>query len=236
MSQPSWNVVELRRYTLRPGRRDELIDLFERHLVTPQEEAGMRLLGRFRDLDDPDRFIWLRAFTGMADRAESLAAFYERHPAWQTHREAANATMADSDDVLLLRPVTPVADRPPAAPPGSLVTALIHPLGSPEALEEFTGFYAREVHPVLAEADAAPLLCLRTEYAENTYPRLPVRTGEHVFVTLTAFAGADAHRAHLDRLGALPHWRERVIPGLTGRLAGRLEGLRLAPTAGPGPR
>lgn len=52
-------VVELRRYTLHPGRRDVLIDLFDRELVESQEAVGMAVLGQFRDLDDPDRFVWL---------------------------------------------------------------------------------------------------------------------------------------------------------------------------------
>jgi hypothetical protein len=42
-------VFELRRYTLRPGRRDELIELFDTHLVEPQEEVGMHVVGQFRD-------------------------------------------------------------------------------------------------------------------------------------------------------------------------------------------
>jgi hypothetical protein len=35
-------VVELRRYRLRPGRRDDLVALFERELVETQEAVGMR--------------------------------------------------------------------------------------------------------------------------------------------------------------------------------------------------
>jgi hypothetical protein len=31
-----------------------LIELFDREFVETQEELGMDLLGRFRDLDDPD--------------------------------------------------------------------------------------------------------------------------------------------------------------------------------------
>jgi hypothetical protein len=33
-------VVELRQYTLRPGQRDVLIDLFDRELVESQEAAA----------------------------------------------------------------------------------------------------------------------------------------------------------------------------------------------------
>ncbi|GHF25800.1 hypothetical protein GCM10017786_69990 [Amycolatopsis deserti] len=111
-------LFELRRYTLRPGRRDELIALFDAQFVESQAEAGMRVYGQFRDLDDPDRFVWIRGFPEAARRAEALAAFYERHPAWLTHREAANATMVDSDDVLLLEPVTGGLEAARGAPAG----------------------------------------------------------------------------------------------------------------------
>ena len=49
-------IVELRRYTLHPGRRDDLIELFERELIEPQEYAGMRAIGQFRDDEHPDVF------------------------------------------------------------------------------------------------------------------------------------------------------------------------------------
>ena len=104
------NVVELRQYTLKPGQRDILIALFEREFVESQEAQGIALLGIFRDLDDPDRFVWLRGFPDMESRARSLAAFY-RGPIWKANRDAANATMIDSDNVLLLRPAWSGAGR-----------------------------------------------------------------------------------------------------------------------------
>src|SRR5690349_12870755 len=69
-------IVELRRYRLRPGTRETLIDLFDREFVEPQEAAGMRIIGQFRDLDDPDCFVWLRGFRDMPSRAAALEAFY----------------------------------------------------------------------------------------------------------------------------------------------------------------
>ncbi len=99
-------VVELRQYTLRPGQREVLVELFDRELVESQEAVGMRVLGQFRDLDRPDRFVWLRGFADLATRRAGLTAFYGG-PVWAAHAAAANATMIDSDDVLLLRPVGP---------------------------------------------------------------------------------------------------------------------------------
>src|SRR5215475_13525418 len=101
-------VLELRQYTLHPGARDTLIELFDRAFVETQEELGMRVLGQFRDLAAPDRFVWLRGFPDLASRAARLEAFYGG-PVWKANRDAANATMIDSDNVLLLRPVGPDA-------------------------------------------------------------------------------------------------------------------------------
>ena len=99
-------VVELRQYTLHPGKRDDLISLFDRHFLETQEVEGMRIIGQFRDANAPDRFVWVRGFRDMESRQKALQAFYTG-PTWKTHSKAANATMIDSSDVLLLRPVTP---------------------------------------------------------------------------------------------------------------------------------
>ena len=99
-------VVELRQYTLHPGKRDVLIELFDREFVETQEEVGMKIIGQFRDLDHQDRFVWLRGFRDMTSRAKALNDFYGG-PVWKAHRDAANATMIASDNVLLLRPAHP---------------------------------------------------------------------------------------------------------------------------------
>jgi quinol monooxygenase YgiN len=217
-------VVELRQYTLRPGQRDVLIDLFDREFIESQEAEGMAVVGQFRDLDDPDRFVWIRGFGDMPSRARALAAFYGG-PVWKAHSAQANATMVDSDNVLLLRPVTarsgfpvPPAGRPAAgsasAGPSRILITIYHrdqPSG-----QAFAGFFDRQVRPALIEAGATPLACLQTEPAENTFPALPVRTGENVFVWLARFPG----QAHLDDYLRQP-----------GSSADAPQRLRLAPTA-----
>ncbi len=99
-------ILELRQYTLYLGKRDQLIELFEREFIESQEALGVRLVGQFRDLDSADRFVWLRGFADMETRAEALQGFYGR-PVWKAPRDAANETMIDSDNVLLLRPAHP---------------------------------------------------------------------------------------------------------------------------------
>ncbi|XVU22311.1 NIPSNAP family protein [Actinoplanes sp. CA-054009] len=207
-------IVELRQYTLHPGRRDDLITLFDREFVHTQEAAGMRIIGQFRDLDDPDRFVWLRAFPDMPSRAAALTAFYTG-PTWLTHRAEANATMLDSDDVLLLRPATaaPVAAEPAgAAPADPVVLGTLHFGDRP-----FDEAFAELVTGRAAEFGVTPLAVLTTEYAENTFPALPVRTGEHVLVWLARFSGEAALADHVERFP---------------RLADSTRHLRLRPTAG----
>jgi quinol monooxygenase YgiN len=220
-------VVELRQYTLHPGQRDALIDLFDREFVETQEAVGMTVLGQFRDLDDPDRFVWLRGFDDMARRAKALASFYGG-PVWRAHRDAANATMIDSDDVLLLRPASAAGGFPaPAASeaPPSLVLATIwygH-VGRPFDTA-FTELFERRVRPVLAETGGELLAYLRSEHAENTFPALPVRAGEEAFVWFARFADEGGMEDHLDRL------RRSVPPTLSERWARAPQRLRLAPT------
>jgi quinol monooxygenase YgiN len=179
----SLNVFELRQYTLREGRRDELIDLFDREFVETQEEVGIRVIGQFRDEDDPDRFVWIRGFPDMNARREALTAFYVHGAAWRTHRSAARATMLDTDNVLLLRPARPDSGftlssaRPPLdadmLPNSRVAVTIYHPA---IALEDFAAFFEQHVKPMMAETAAPPAAYLRTEPAPNTYPALPVRT------------------------------------------------------------
>ncbi|MFJ8669216.1 NIPSNAP family protein [Streptomyces sp. NPDC093600] len=231
-------VVELRQYTLRPGQRDVLIDLFDREFVEPQEDAGMTVLGQFRDVDDPDRFVWLRGFDGMPRRAQALESFYGG-PVWQAHRDRANATMIDSDDVLLLRPASahagfPVPTAPRRAPgdpadvPPSRVLATIW-YGDRPFDAAFVEFFERRVPSVLAEAGGELLAYLRSEHAPNTFPALPVRTGEEVFVFFARFTDEDRLDDHLRRLQESGSWGE-LLPTLSRGWARAPQHLRLAPT------
>jgi hypothetical protein len=232
-------IVELRQYVLRPGQRDVLIDLFDRELVEPQEAAGMAIVGQFRDLDRPDRFVWIRGFADMQTRAEALHAFYGG-PVWKAHRDAANATMLDVDDVLLLRPTgahagfpAPTVERAPAeaaaAPPGSLVLATLYFRDRPFDTA-FVDFFEREVRPVLAGTGAAPLACLQTEYADNTFPALPVRTGEHAFAWFARLNAPADLVEHHRQLAQSEHFQNQVWPRLSAKTVGPPQQFRLVPT------
>ena len=227
--QGSFPIVELRQYTLHPGKRDQLIELFEREFVESQEEQGMKVIGTFIDLDRPNRFVWLRGFRDMDSRLAGLTGFYGG-PVWQASRAAANATMLDSDNVFLLRAfgtkgefVLPASRPAPGeVAPAGLVTATIYHLKSPA--KEVAKLFEEMVRPDLEAAGIHLLASFVPEVTRNNFPRLPVREGEAVLVWFAAFADdADlqSHRPAMDRAA------QRLGP----MLSRDPEQLRLKPTA-----
>lgn len=197
-------IVEYRRYTLHPARRDELVALFEREFVEAQEEEGMALLGQFRVLDRPDLFVWLRGFPDMATRGERLGAFYTS-AVWKQNRDAANATMVDSDDVFLLRPSPPrggfTHGSERRAPPGSREQAnglYLAVIWFVTDAPEFATRFAREIAPLLQQSGGSLLATYETAVVENDFPALPVRP-ETVFLCFAAVDDAEM-RDRIDTL------------------------------------
>jgi quinol monooxygenase YgiN len=229
-------VFELRQYTLHPGQRDTLIELFDREFVESQEAVGMRIYGQFRDGDQPDRFVWVRGFANMEARRQALASFYGG-PKWKTYGKAAAATMIDSDNVLLLRSINLGSDfdnlakvRPPigAAEPRSLVEATVYAL-RPEARETFRKFYRKKMRPALLGAGIVPLGEFDTEHAPNSYPALPVREGEEIFVWFTSYKDDEASAASHEKLSHLRPWLS-IQAELKACLSSPPQQLRLRPT------
>jgi hypothetical protein len=174
----------------------------------------------------------------MSWRAQALKDFY-RGPVWKAHREASNATMIDSDNVLLLHPATPTSgfslanrERPR---PGSndarseLILATIYYFDAPVDAA-FVEFFEKTVKPAVIGSGATVLAYLVTEDSENTFPPLPVREGENVFVSLAHFNDPAAYERHLAALTHSPHWRDQISKELARRLKRKPEILKLSPT------
>jgi hypothetical protein len=211
--------IELRRYTLHHGQRDVLIELFERELIEPQEALGMSVIGSFLDVDHPDTFTWLRGFTDMDTRRDALEAFYGG-PVWARHRDAANATMIDSDDVLLLTGVSLPsvgAVLEPARPVRGFEIVTFHVDGDPHDTE------LAELADRIGHLEGCRLeMYLRSLHAANTFPALPVRADANVVVAvLTTTTAYDAART--------PVAWEQICSCLTSLT--KTEAIRLEPTA-----
>jgi hypothetical protein len=233
-------IIDLRQYTLYPGTRDDFINLFDGQFVETQEACGMRPIGQFRDLGDPNRFVWMRSFDDMPSRERALNAFYLHSEAWARHGESARSHMIDSTDALMLKPVSPERAFPlhdpalrPALespPPSGLITATLYYLPNrPEA--DFFDFLFNAVEPLQVRAGARPVAHLTREYSANNFPRLPLRENEYVVVSFGAFDGIDAYHQYLTAVGRDADWRSEVYPALVRKLYGRPQILRLSPTS-----
>jgi hypothetical protein len=224
-------VVELRQYTLRGGRREELTKLFEREFIEPQEAVGAHVLGIFHDLDDPDRFVWMRGFQDMAQRHAALQAFYTG-PVWQANRAAANATMLDSDNVLLLRPLpnSGALLTPHRPTPTGIVRVGIHSLAGVPS-QAFTEFFENAMRPMITEAGGTVLAELVSETQPNDFTRLPVREHESLFIWITRVADAGAEATFTQSLARRNGWRDQAPELLWPALMRKPEVLRLSPTS-----
>lgn len=199
-------VFELRQYTLHEGRRDELIELFDNRFVESQEDVDMHVLGQFRVVERPDRFVWFRGFPDMPSRLDGLTRFYLEGEVWARHRDAANATMIDSDDVLLLRPVPGAEDlcaavtaRPTStgSAPHGVYTSTIHHLREP--VDDGVQCWLTETRPALEACGAHIVGVLRSEHASNNFPQLPVREDADVLVVVARYDSHAERRACTDR-------------------------------------
>jgi quinol monooxygenase YgiN len=231
-------IVELRQYTLHPGKRDILIELFDREFVESQEILGMYVIGQFRDLDNPNRFVWLRGFRNMKERVEGLNAFYTG-PVWKKNREAANATMIDSDNVLLLRPACPSSgfalgntkrsELDDKEITKSLVVATIYYLNK-RADDDLVDYFEHKIKPILDDSGALVLAYFVTESSSNNFPALPVREGENVFIWFSRFRDQAAYEDHLANRAKSTAWQLKISAELARRLTKEPEVLRLSPT------
>lgn len=232
----AWPIVELRQYTLHPGQRDVLIALFETEFVESQDAVGMKIVGTFRDLDNPDRFVWIRAFKDMPSRAEGLNAFYSG-PVWKTHGKAAGATMVDASNALLLRDAHPGSGftldtpRPPKGTTDGSSALIVANIYYFEAAVEpsFVEFFERVVQPQLKAAGIPVLASFVSETAPNNFPRLAIREHDRVFTWFSRFSDQADYERRLAALAGSREWNG-VADTLRAKLKSSPEVLRLQST------
>jgi hypothetical protein len=97
-------------------------------------------------------------------------------------------------------------------------------------LESFAQFFETNMRPAVTNAAAEILAAYETEPARNTFPRLPVREGETVFVWLAAFRDARTFENYVTALRDSPDWRKDAPADVLRQFSRKPEVLKLAPT------
>ena len=93
-------IVEVRSYRIKPGRRAEFIQFFETRSIPALRSHGMQILGPLLDLENPNKFVFLRSFPSLVERDRMKDAFYEGE-LWKNELEGIAMPMLESYDVIL---------------------------------------------------------------------------------------------------------------------------------------
>lgn len=70
-------IIEMRTYKTRPSCRSEFLQIFRSRSVPAHAEIGMKILGPFLSVEDPDTFFFMRGFPDLPSREPMKAKFYE---------------------------------------------------------------------------------------------------------------------------------------------------------------
>lgn len=225
-----YKVLELRRYTLKPGTRSQFAEHFDAFFPEAMQQLGALAAGAFLNRENPLLFTWIRAYRDMDDRARFNAAFYYG-PVWKEHRDDANAMIEDSDDVLLLRPVSDAhallvlpSVHPLTEPDGAtgVVLSLIFPV-NPESLDSFIADAEKALARYPPEIREIGMFATLNE--RNNFPQHPIRS-DGPFVCWFGLAKDDAA---LERVQSVTN---EIVASLsaTGALNGTVEVMTLDPS------
>ncbi len=94
-------IIEMRTYKLKPGKRAEFLDIFRTRSVPAHDEIGMRIVGPFLSIEDPDTFFFMRGFPDLASREPMKAKFYEGE-LWKRELENVLMPMIEKYEVVLV--------------------------------------------------------------------------------------------------------------------------------------
>lgn len=94
-------IIEMRTYKTKPGCRAQFIEIVRRKSIPAHAEIGMKILGPFLSVEDPDTFFFMRGFPDLASREPMKAKFYEGD-LWKSELEQVLMPMIEKYEVVLV--------------------------------------------------------------------------------------------------------------------------------------
>ncbi len=94
-------IIEMRTYKLKPGKRTEFLEIFRTRTVPAHDEIGMKILGPFPSIEDPDTVFFMRGFPDLESREPMKAKFYEGE-LWKRELENVLMPMIEKYEVVLV--------------------------------------------------------------------------------------------------------------------------------------
>ena len=59
-------IIEMRTYRTKPDRRSQFLEIHRSRSIPAHDEIGMKILGAFLSIEDPDTFFFMRGFPDLA--------------------------------------------------------------------------------------------------------------------------------------------------------------------------
>jgi hypothetical protein len=94
-------IIEMRTYKLKAGKRADFLEIFRTKSIPAHAEIGMKILGPFLSVEDPDTFFFMRGFPDLPSREPMKAKFYEGE-LWKLELENLLMPMLEKYEVVLV--------------------------------------------------------------------------------------------------------------------------------------
>jgi NIPSNAP len=94
-------IIEMRTYKTKPGSRERFLEIFRSKSMPAHAEIGMKILGPFLSVEDPDTFFFMRGFPDLASREPMKAKFYEGE-LWKGELENVLMPMIEKYEVVVV--------------------------------------------------------------------------------------------------------------------------------------
>ena len=94
-------IIEMRTYKTKPGKRTQFLEIFRSKSVPAHKNIGMKIIGPFLSVEDPDTFFFMRGFPDLPSREPMKAKFYEGE-LWKAELEGIMMPMLEKYDVVLV--------------------------------------------------------------------------------------------------------------------------------------
>jgi hypothetical protein len=90
----------MRTYKTKPGCRSQFLEIFKSKSIPAHSEIGMKILGPFLSVEDPDTFFFMRGFPDLASREPIKAKFYEGE-LWKRELESVLMPLLEKYEVVV---------------------------------------------------------------------------------------------------------------------------------------
>jgi len=94
-------IIEMRTYKTKPGCRSQFLEIFRCKSVPAHAEIGMKILGPFLSVEDPDTFFFMRGFPDLASREPMKAKFYDGE-LWKRELESVLMPMLEKYEAVVV--------------------------------------------------------------------------------------------------------------------------------------